>query len=63
MKVQMSSLPIRILVSLNPICNIPATVGAGFMSNRGNLVSLNPVCTFPVTLVGGYEQSGECFEL
>ena len=30
---------------------------------RINLVGLNPVCTFPVTLVGGYEQSGECFEL
>ena len=30
------------LVSLNPVCNIPVTVGGGFMSKGGSLVSPNP---------------------
>ena len=28
-----------ILVSLNPVCNIPVTVGGGFIPNDANLVS------------------------
>lgn len=31
----------KTLVSLNPVCNIPATVGGGFISNGGSLVSLD----------------------